>query len=105
MEKIIPWDIGGGNLHLSYTGQGTGELQIWSDTRNYTGKIRQKSVRLQTKEGNTAIELLISQQCYKAYVEGNTLLFTDAIKVYVIDGSNLNIDDKDVYVSNEAIHI
>lgn len=61
--------------------------------------------RLQTKEGNTAIELLISQQCYKAYVEGNTLLFTDAIKVYVIDGSNLNIDDKDVYVSNETIHI
>ena len=104
MEKVIPWDTGGGSLHLSYTGLGTGNLQIWSDSRNYTGKIRQKSIRLQTKEGNVTIELLVSQQCYKAYVEGNTLLFTDAIKAYVTN-SNLNIDDKEVYVSNETIHI
>lgn len=105
MEKVIPWDTGGGNLHLSYTGKGNGEISIWSDSNNYSGKTRQKSIQLKTTKGNSVIAtLLISQLSHKAYVSGENLILTSALNASVISGT-LNINDKEVYVENGNLHI
>lgn len=105
MEKVISWDTGGGNLHLSYTGQGNGEISIWSDSNNYTGETRQKSIQLKTTKGNSVIvTLLVSQLSHKAYVSGENLILTSALNASVISGT-LNINDKEVYVENGNLHI
>lgn len=105
MEKVIPWDTGGGNLHLSYTGQGSGDITIWSDTHNYTGKTRQKSIQLRTTKGSIVIvTILVSQLSHKAYVSNDTLILTSAMNASVINGT-LDIDDREVFVENGKLHV
>lgn len=105
MEKVIPWETGGGNLHLSYAGQGNGEISIWSDSNNYTGKTRQKTIQLKTTKGSSVIvTLLVSQLSYKAYVSEENLILTSALNASVVNGT-LNIEDNEVYVENGNLYI
>lgn len=105
MEKVIPWDTGGGNLHLTYTGQGNGEISIWSDSGNYTGETRQKRIQIKTTNGGSVvITLLVSQLSYKAYVTKDNLFLTNALNASVVNGT-LNIKDHEVFVENGNLHI
>lgn len=105
MEKVIPWDTGGGNLHLSYTGQGNGEIIIWSDSENYTGETRKKNIQINTTKGSSVIAtLLVSQVSHKAYVSGDSLILTKALNAYVVS-ETLNINDSEVYVEDSNLHI
>ena len=59
MEKVIPWGVGGGNLHLAYTGRDNGEIVITSDTENYTGTERYEVLTVATgKSGLRYVSLV-----------------------------------------------
>lgn len=105
MEKVIPWDSGGGNLHLSYTGLGNGSIAIISDTENYTGVTRSKLITISTSKGGPVVrKLTVKQLSKKAYVNGETLVFTSAAVVSV-SSDLLNIEDSDITVKNETLII
>lgn len=105
MEKMIPWDSGGGNLHLTYTGLGNGPIVITSDTENYTGETRTKLITISTSKGGTVVQqLTVKQPSRKAYVEGEILVFTRAATVSVSSDS-LTIEDSDITVTNETLII
>lgn len=105
MEKMIPWDSGGGNLHLIYTGQGNSSIVITSDTENYTGETRTKLITISTSKGGTVVQqLTVKQPSRKAYVEGEILVFTRAATVSVSSDS-LTIEDSDITVTNETLII
>lgn len=105
MEKIIPWDIGGGNLHLSYTGEGNGDIKIWSDTENFTGKTRSRLITLKTTKGSSKTLLLpVYQKSYRAYVTDENLVLTSAVAASV-SNSILTIYDSDVYIEGDNLHI
>ena len=95
MEKVIPWGVGGGNLHLAYTGQDNGEIVITSDTENYT---------VATGNGAVKKRLTVRQPSRKAYVDGNILVFTLAANVSV-SGGNLVIEDTGISVRDDVIFI
>lgn len=105
MEKVIPWDTGGGNLHLTYTGKGNSSIVITSDTENYTGFTRTKLIVISTSKGGTVNrQLTVKQPSRKAYVEGETLVFTRAATVSVSSDS-LTIEDSDMTVANGTLII
>lgn len=105
MEKVIPWDSGGGNLHLTYMGQGNGSIVITSDTENYTGVTRTKLVTISTTKGSSVIrQLTVRQLSKKAYVDGETLVFTRAAAVSVSSGS-LIVEDSGITVEDETLII
>lgn len=70
MEKVIPWDTGGGNIRLSFTGQGNGTITATSDTDNFTGSPREKTVSVQTtKGGSVVLSLIIRQESESAFCD------------------------------------
>lgn len=104
MEKVIPWGVGGGNIHLSYTGQDNGEIIITSDTENYTGKERYKVLTVATGNGVRKEQLMVCQFSRKAYVDGNMLVFTLAANVLVSEDTLL-IEDTGISVKGDVIFI
>lgn len=104
MEKVIPWGVGGGNIHLSYTGQDNGEIIITSDTENYTGKERYKVLTVATENGVRKEQLTVGQPSRKAYVDGNMLVFTLAANVLVSEDTLL-IEDMGISVRDDVIFI
>lgn len=104
MEKVIPWSVGGGNIHLSYTGQDNGEIIITSDTENYTGKERYKVLTVATENGVRKEKLTVGQPSRKAYVDGNMLVFTLAANVLVSEDTLL-IEDMGISVRDDVIFI
>ena len=104
MEKVIPWGVGGGNIHLSYTGQDNGEIIITSDTDNYTGKDRYKVLTVSTGNGVRKEQLTVRQPSRKAYVDGNMLVFTVAANVLVSEDTLL-IEDMGISVNGDVIFI
>lgn len=104
MEKVIPWGVGGGNIHLSYTGQDNGEIIITSDTENYTGKERYKVLTVATENGVRKEQLTVGQPSRKAYVAGNMLVFTLAANVLVSEDTLL-IEDMGISVRDDVIFI
>lgn len=105
MEKVIPWDIGGGNLHLVFSGNGNGNIVITSDTENLTGKTRAKIITISTnKGGSVSRQLLVSQLSKKAYVDNDTLIITSAVNSSVLSGT-LKINDQDIDVTDETLII
>ena len=57
----IPWDTGGGNITLSYTGTGTGVVSITSDP-NTLPTSRSKTVTFMTTGSNPASAILTITQ-------------------------------------------
>lgn len=104
MEKVIPWGVGGGNLHLAYTGQDNGEIVITSDTENYTETERYEVLTVATGNGAVKERLTVRQPSRKAYVDGNMLVFTLAANVSV-SGGNLVIEDTGISVRDDVIFI
>ena len=104
MEKVILWGVGGGNIHLSYTGQDNGEIIITSDTENYTGKERYKVLTVATENGVRKEQLTVGQPSRKAYVDGNMLVFTLAANVLVSEDALL-IEDMGISVRDDVIFI
>lgn len=105
MEKMIPWDSGGGNIHLTFTGQGNGSIVITSDTENLTGKTRSKVITITTtKGGSTSKQLIVKQTSRKAYVNEDNLIITSAVNASV-SSNKLTITDSEITVSNETLII
>lgn len=75
MEKIIPWDIGGGNIHLSYLGTGNGSIVVTSDTDNFTGETRQKTITVSAiKNEDIKVSLIIKQLSKSAFKGSDGLI-------------------------------
>ena len=74
MEKVIPWDSGGGNIHLTYTGQGNSSIVITSDSENYTGETRTKLITINTSRGGTVYSFL-GHLCPSSYFINLTFRF------------------------------
>lgn len=105
MEKMIPWDSGGGNIHLTFTGQGNGSIVITSDTENLTGKTRSKVITITTtKGGSTSKQLIVKQTSRKAYVNEDNLIITSAVNASV-SSNKLTITDSEITVSDETLII
>lgn len=105
MEKVIPWDSGGGNLHLTYMGQGNGPIVITSDTENYTGVTRTKLVSISTTKGSSVIrQLTVRQRSIRAYVEGERLVFTAASGA-TVSGAKLQLQTADGTVQGETLKL
>lgn len=104
MEKVIPWIIGGGNLHLTFTGEGNGEIQVSSDTENLTGEERSQSITIKTTDNKVVKELIVRQSSRKAYVNVDVLVLTKAIDASVLAGT-LSINDNEVKVEEETLVI
>lgn len=81
MEKVIPWDIGGGNIHLSYYGTGNGSIVVVSDTDNFTGKTRSKTTTVSTIKGKDIRVSLTIKQFSKDAFKGS-----DGLAVIAKDG-------------------
>lgn len=47
----IPWRDGPGNIVLTYTGQGNGQVVVTSDANNYDGRSRQQVVTFVVADG------------------------------------------------------
>ena len=100
MEKMIPWDSGGGNLHLTYTGLGNGPIVITSDTENYTGETRTKLITISTSKGGTVVQqLTVKQPSRKAYVD------SESAAAVSVSSDSLTIEDSDITVTNETLII
>ena len=92
MERLIAWGTGGGNLRITYTGEGSGTVRLESDTEitytgegsgtvrlesdteNLTGYPRSLTVTFRTTggTGEKTRRLTVSQPSRKAYVSGGT---------------------------------
>lgn len=106
MERLIAWGTGGGNLRITYTGDGNGIVRLESDTENLTGSVRSLTVTLRTTGGSNAVTrtLVVSQPSRKAYVSGRTLVMTSALDASV-SGGRLSIEDADCKVSDNVLLI
>ena len=104
MEKVIPWIIGGGNLHLTFTGVGNGKIQVSSDTENLTGEERSQTITIKTTDNKVVKELIVRQSSRKAYVNAEVLVLTNALNASVT-GETLSIVDKEVKVEEETLII
>lgn len=102
---MIPWDSGGGNIHLTFTGQGNGSIAITSDTENLTGKIRSKVITVTTTNGgSTSKQLIVKQTSRKAYVNEDNLIITSAVNASV-SSNKLTITDSEITVSDKILII
>lgn len=95
MERVIAWNRGGGSLHVSYTGEGSGIVTIWSDTANLSGVTRSLTITLTTTAGTNPVtrRITVSQLSRKYYTDGNTLVITEAMDEATADGSRLVLTD------------
>lgn len=53
MEKNIPWNTGGGNIKISFTGNGNEDIAIESDTPNESFEKRIQVITLRTTKGTS----------------------------------------------------
>lgn len=106
MERLIAWGTGGGNLRITYTGEGSGTVRLESDTENLTGSVRSLTVTFRTDGGANAVTrtLVVSQPSRKAYVSGRTLVMTSALDASV-SGGTLLIEDTGCKVSDNVLLI
>lgn len=106
MERLIAWGTGGGNLRITYTGEGSGTVRLESDTENLTGYPRSLTVTFRTTggTGEKTRRLTVSQPSRKAYVSGGTLFVTNALDASVSDGT-LSIEDAECKVSDNVLLI
>lgn len=107
MERLIAWKTGGGNLRITYTGEGNGTVRFESDTENLTGYPRSLTVSFRTTVGNNAKvqSLVVSQPSRKAYVNGDTLVVTNALEASVTSAGMLLMEDADCKVSDNMLII
>lgn len=106
MERLIAWGTGGGNLRITYTGEGSGTVRLESDTENLTGYPRSLTVTFRTTggTGEKTRRLTVSQPSRKAYVSGGTLVMTSALDASV-SGGTLLIEDAGCKVSDNVLLI
>jgi len=81
----IPWNDGPGNIVLTYTGQGNGQVVITSDTDNLDGKARQQQVTFVVRDGAIRNDVETASGNMIRTSDGNTIRTLDnAMKVTVM---------------------
>lgn len=79
MTKTIPWNVGGGNLIVTYTGQaGSETVTIASDTVN-KGEDRSQTITLRTIGENPATaQITVTQPTGMLILRANGVILRDA---------------------------
>ena len=75
----IPWNDGPGNIVLTYTGEGNGQVVVTSDTNNYEGHQRSQVVTFVVSNGALRDEL--------ASGSGHTLRSSDGHIICALDNA------------------
>ena len=80
----IPWNDGPGNIVLTYTGQGNGQVVVTSDADNLDNKARQQTVTFVVTDGAIHNDVVTSSSNLIRTSDGNTVRTLDnAMKVTV----------------------
>ena len=80
----IPWRDGPGNIVLTYTGQGNGQVVVTSDANNYDGRSRQHQVTFVVADGAIRNDVGTASGHLIRTADGNTVRTLDnSMKVSV----------------------
>ena len=81
----IPWNDGPGNIVLTYTGQGNGQVVVTSDADNLEGRTRQQRVTFVVADGAIHHDVKTASGNMIRTSDGNTIRTLDnAMKVTVL---------------------
>lgn len=81
----IPWNDGPGNIVLTYTGQGNGQVVVTSDADTLDGRIRQQRVTFVVRDGAIRNDVETASGNMIRTSDGNTIRTLDnAMKVTVM---------------------
>lgn len=81
----IPWNDGPGNIVLTYTGQGNGQVVVTSDADNLEGRTRQQRVTFVVCDGAIRNDVETASGNMIRTSDGNTIRTLDnAMKVTVM---------------------
>ena len=80
----IPWRDGPGNIVLTYTGEGNGQVVVTSDANNYDGRSRQQVVTIVVADGAIRNDVGTASGHLIRTADGNTVRTLDnSMKVSV----------------------